>query len=581
MRKLKAEQVFVLFCTLLFFAAFVNRLFYGIETSDEAFYCATGYRLMKGNIPFGDMWEPNAANSFIMAPFLFARSFLVTDGEGIQLYLRLCFLVPSVFAAYSVYKYARTSLKKEYSFLLGLLILFYAPFQVFNFSYNNMLNVFMTISICMFLLAIHKQSKIYCYFSGLAMALAVLAYPTVIYICVFLLVLFLILKPLRQGLLFSYYYSLGGLTLALPIVIYLLYFVGIDALIKNLSFILTADSAHSVSISYILKKILDALVYLKTPFVENGNFFSLYWFMLIALSMFKRTKTYAKFLVIFFPLLCCNCSLYGVTRVKTVMRLIFSLSVVAPVVLLLSDNKLETIKRFLLEWGMAILLYFTLAFSSGGGERQAIHGLILATIISTKLLLEVLCSEPLIRYHKLVSYVLIAGIIGCEIFAFYSGTYREAPYEKLTAKVEQGVYKGLFTTPERKKHITDLESVMKKIEEKDETVMILYHSCYAYLMTDMLAKIPSTWGAYDFKAYKFDNQNMFLEYLKHKDNIPRNIYIVDIPKKFDFARQKTEYYKPFYPKLNKFIENHYKLIGTYEEGLSGKVTKYKVDDTSF
>ena len=581
MRKLKAEQVFVLFCTLLFFAAFVNRLFYGIETSDEAFYCATGYRLMKGNIPFGDMWEPNAANSFIMAPFLFARSFLVTDGEGIQLYLRLCFLVPSVFAAYSVYKYARTSLKKEYSFLLGLLILFYAPFQVFNFSYNNMLNVFMTISICMFLLAIHKQSKIYCYFSGLAMALAVLAYPTVIYICVFLLVLFLILKPLRQGLLFSYYYSLGGLTLALPIVIYLLYFVGIDALIKNLSFILTADSAHSVSISYFFLKIIDALVYLKTPFVENGNFFSLYWFMLIALSMFKRTKTYAKFLVIFFPLLCCNCSLYGVTRVKTVMRLIFSLSVVAPVVLLLSDNKLETIKRFLLEWGMAILLYFTLAFSSGGGERQAIHGLILATIISTKLLLEVLSSESPVRYHKLVSYFLIVGIIGCEIFAFYSGTYREAPYKKLTAKVEQGVYKGLFTTPERKKHITDLELVMKKIEEKDETVMILYHSCYAYLMTDMLPKIHSTWGAYDFKAYKFDNQKMFLEYLKHKDNIPGNIYIVDIPKKFDFARQKTEYYKPFYPKLNKFIENHYKLIGTYEEGLSGKVTKYKVDDTSF
>jgi hypothetical protein len=230
-------------------------------------------------------------------------------------------------------------------------------------------------------------------------------------------------------------------------------------------------------------------------------------------------------------------------------------------------------------------LYFILAISSGGGHRNAVCGLIFTSIISLKILIEVVSETSQVESHIKLNTrdicFLILLIIGCEIFLFYKAPYRDQDISKLTAKVETGIFKGLYTTPDRKQHIEDLESVVKQLEDPNETIMVLYHNCYVYLMVNMLPKTPSSWGCYDYQAYKFDNQSIFMSYLDKKANVPDNILIIDIPKQFDYSLERVERYEPYYPKLNNFIKNHYYPIGTYEQGLSGKVTKYKVNTASF
>lgn len=81
-KEINAELILATILSLIFIVAFVNRLFYGIETSDEAYYGVTGYRLLQGNIPYGDMWEPSAPDAYVMIPFLMIHKLIHGSMEG-------------------------------------------------------------------------------------------------------------------------------------------------------------------------------------------------------------------------------------------------------------------------------------------------------------------------------------------------------------------------------------------------------------------------------------------------------------------------------------------------------------------
>lgn len=591
MKKLKLEQYLLFFLILLFCALFINRLFYTIDTSDEAFYCTTGYRLIKGNFPFGDMWEPNAGTSFIMAPFLYLRSFFVSDGEGIVLYLRISYFVLSFLPAFAIYKYAKLTIDKGYALLLGLFFLFYAPFQLVNFSYNNLAITFTTLSLCMLFMGMRTQNKLYYYLSGVNISLAILSYPTIIYLGLFLFLVVLLSGQFIHKSFFScQYYILGGLSVGIPVILYLSYNIGMRNVFINLSIISSIDNAHIFSFNYVLQKLYEALIYFKTLVSQNGRIFIGYWLVMLIAIFNNKLNNIAKYFIVFYPIICCYCNVNFISNQpryvanRVMMFYVFSIMLSAIFSLLLSKDKIRMIRKNAFEWCISLLLYFILAVSSGGGARNAASGLVFASVLSIKIFIEViddkLAEISTFKFKKIEIYLLLLFIVGCEIFTFYKAPYSDSKIPCLTAKVESGIFKGIYTYAERKQHIEDLGNVIKSLEDKGETILVLYHSCYAYLMVDMVPKAPSSWGCYDYQAYKFDNQNLFMEYLGRKENTPKNIIIVDIPKQFDYPLERMERYKPYYKTLNKFVDDHYNYIGQYEQGLSGKVIKYKLKNNS-
>lgn len=578
-RKILLEWVFIFVFLFIVGFIFINRLFYGVETSDEAFYVVTGYRMLQGNIPYGDMWEVNAADAYFMFPFLLIRSFVFQGTEGIHLFLRLAFFLLSTVGMWAVYMFAKEAIKKEYAFLLGTVILFFAPFQLYNFSYNNLAALFVSASICMMLISFNKEEKLYQFLSGVFMALGVVAYPTMVLCYVFLAVVAIVRKFSICGARLIVWYTLGGIAVAIPIIIHLSVTTGMAEVINNLRCILAAGSTPGLAYSRLLMTIFAAIKYLVTPFITNGKVFCLYVALIVLLSLSKKTRRISKYLMVLYPVICALCS--ARSGVHTVMKFVFPVALVGPLAVLLSSNKKSMLKKVVLEWGLSMIVYFVIAFSSGGGVANARAGLIFAAIVSIKLIIEAIQDESPLKYEVFCIYGLIMTLVLGEVLLFYEGIFRDKPYSKLTEKVESGVYRGIYTTPGRKRHIEDLQSVMSQIEDKGESVMILYHSCYAYLMVDMIPKIPSTWGCTNYRVYGYDNQQLFMEYLKRGDNIPENIITIDIPKKYDYAGQRVESYIPYYPKLNEFIESHYTYAGEYEHGESGTVKKYEVDWGTF
>lgn len=579
LKEKRYEYIFLFLVTVSLAVLFINRLCYGIETSDEAFYAVTGYRLLKGNIPFGDMWELNATDGYIMLPFLCLRSYFVEGNEGLQLYLRVCAFALNVLGFLAVYFYAKMDLEKRYAYLLGLLYLFYAPFQLCSFSYNNLSILFFTVSICMLLTGLERKCNRFFLLSGISMALAILVYPSMLYCCIIFALIIIFFNRNKDGIVYLANYATGGIAIAAPVVIHLLSKVGFSELYTNMGFIMSAESTPSLSMLRIAKSFARSVLYCFTPFVENGLLFCVYWLVMAFCAFVSKLKPLCKFFVLVYPLICCICSISF--NSLPVMNYIFSLFLIGPIAILLASDKKRMFRKFALEWGLSVSIYIVIAFSSGGGVRNAIGGLIFSTIVSLKLVIEALKDVPSVKYEK---HLITAGIllsIFSEILLFYCGFYREDRFFELTDRIETGVYKGIYTTRERKQHIHDLEGVMKQVEEKDETVMILYHCVDTFLMVDMIPKIPSTWGCIDYQVYGYDNEQCFMDYLSIEANIPENILIVDIPEEYDYALGKVERYEPYYPRLNNYIDTHYEYVGTFEKGESGTVKKYEVNWESY
>ena len=369
-KKTKLEHFFIFLCVLLFCVLFVNRLFYAIDTSDEAFYCITGYRLIKGNIPFGDMWEPIAGTSFIMAPFLYLRSFFVSDGEGIVLYLRLCFFVLSLLPAWAIYRYAKLTVDKGYALLLGLVFLFYAPFQLVNFSYNSLAITFTTLSLCMLFIGVRTQNNKFYYIMGISTALAVLAYPTVINFCFIILLVLFFKGSSKRSCIDRLFFILGGLTIFMPVLLYFSYHVGMGTVLANLSVITNnVNTSSNFFLWHLLKRVCEALLYFVKLIYDNGLLFLGYW-ILILIAFLKKARASLKYLIVFYPLICgISSAVYILNKPayitnKVVMFYIFSLSLLQFVSLLISKDWKQLLRKNCFEWGLSLLLYFILAISS-------------------------------------------------------------------------------------------------------------------------------------------------------------------------------------------------------------------------
>ncbi|MCR5061593.1 MAG: glycosyltransferase family 39 protein [Saccharofermentans sp.] len=576
-KKNKAVFAFLSVFTVVLLTLFLVRLTHGVGTTDEAFYCITGYRLLKGGVPFGDMWETIATTSYFMLPFLLVRSIFVSNADGIELYLRVCFFLLNFITVFCICLYAGKTIKKSYAYLLGLLFLVYAPYRIYNFSYNNLANTFVMITIAMLVLGRESGKKRFFFVTGVTMACAILSYPTHAYLCGILTIFIFISEIMKKRIANPFIYALGGISVALPIVIHIVSNTGFDTMIKNIGTAVNTDSAHNVFLISFLKNLVDSFIFLLEPFVQDGPAFGLIYAAMVILAVIKKTRKYVKLIIPAYLFLCGVFTLNSFFFDAIERMFLIHVVILIPIIVLISNDKKTMLKKVALEWGLAFIHYHIIAFTSGGRAYQAVHALIVASVVTVKLYCETLDDEDMGRFKNGFVYATIIYLIGFEMMAYFGYSFNEHQFPKLTARVDIGVFKGLYTTPDRKQYIEDLERALDKASDPGESVLVLYHNCAIYLMLgDMTTKTPSTWGCYDYTLYEVDNEQLFMDYLSIEENIPENIIVVDEPDDFDYG-DKVKYYVYWYPALNDFVVNNYTFVGDFEEGMSDSIKKFELN----
>lgn len=174
-------------------AAALKILFVGYDF-DEQYALAMSYRLLKGDIPVFNMWEPHQTSGFLAALFMFPYVTVTDSTTGIVLYLRICGLLIHSVTALLFYRQSDFLLKKYTSMpsgfrrdiclLITCIYFFSLPKLMFFPDFSNMQVWFLLL---MILCISHYYTRIisdrqvlpgWLAGAGLCLSLEVLSYPS-------------------------------------------------------------------------------------------------------------------------------------------------------------------------------------------------------------------------------------------------------------------------------------------------------------------------------------------------------------------------------------------------------------------
>ena len=158
-----------------------RRLFLGIDLNDEGFYVAVPYRFALGARPFVDEMNVLQTAQFFVYPFVKLYVWLTGGADGLVLFTRHLYLawvaIVSLIACLGLKKVVRW----EYALAASLVCLTFVFVSTTNLSYNTLGAGLLVIGMALGARAVVGGGRDrWLAAAGVAQALAVLAYPTLI-----------------------------------------------------------------------------------------------------------------------------------------------------------------------------------------------------------------------------------------------------------------------------------------------------------------------------------------------------------------------------------------------------------------
>ena len=241
---------------LLFFSLWKSR--YGLSIYDEAFYLTIPYRMCHGDKLFLNEWHVSQLSALLQYPLMKLYLLVHPSTDGIILDFRRIYI--AVNFAGGLLAYRRLRKYGAGAAAAVLLYLLYAPYNIMALSYNSMG------LLCGFLCAVYlstaaKNSDYIIaglFFAGLVLCQPLmLAEFAVVYPVLICVSLILKRRELLRGLLC---FLLGCVILAIPVLFYLVFSVGISNIIAALPLMMSDpehDMGELLSLSFIYRSVVD------------------------------------------------------------------------------------------------------------------------------------------------------------------------------------------------------------------------------------------------------------------------------------------------------------------------------------
>lgn len=527
--------------TLIFAVASIlityQRLYFGVDFTDEAFYVAVPYRFVLGDRPFIDELNLLQTSSFLIFPFIKLYTWLVGGTDGIILFMRHIYLLFTFLIAGSIFLALKKNLGWQASLLISLSSIVFIPFNIPNLSYNTLGSGFFTIGCFLGLwVVLNNKNPYYLLLSGISNGLAVLSYPTMLIPAIFFILIFLFLMPSDEKLQGFLGFSLGTLLVAL-FIIPILTHAGLANLQASLEYINSLGYQNGGT-----AKLINVLSDFWNSYPHKILLGFVLSFIYIA---FKIKPVFSSCALLLVPLVISDISGFNGDYTAS-MKYISYYSLLAPYFLLFIGNRKFVNQLFAGVWMPSFVAGMTTAWSSSNGYINAAIGLFPASLV-TSIFLIVLILEISSKggtndskYNILYVSLLILFISIFLVFQ-YSSVYRDDKIAELHAKVESGPYSGLYTTEEKKKYIDDLTSDIKSVVRPHDRILVFDNFPAGYLLssirpaTNTLWLNPTSW-------YPNVNRQATIDYFQ-KNNIEPDI-AVKIKKLFT---RKNEIYNLVYP----------------------------------
>lgn len=223
-RKLLIARIFCVLICVGLFAAVWNRAHLGLDVTDESYWIAEPYLVLKGAVPFADLWSQTPSTSLLIAPLVAAYLFLTGGTEGIALYFMCAAVLFRLAICIGIWRLLRRQLGDIRAGTFSFALFCCDMGLTKGLNYNNISLYLLALAGALVLepLVTDREKKPGLRFAlaGVLMALCALAHITEIVNCVFFALLFLLISLKRNGMKRCLLpYLAGGLGIALITVV--------------------------------------------------------------------------------------------------------------------------------------------------------------------------------------------------------------------------------------------------------------------------------------------------------------------------------------------------------------------------
>ncbi len=543
----KIKQLYPYFILGIATILLLVRCWFSFCWSDETFYFSTAYRFYQGDSIFQHDWFPTQLSSVMLLPIITAFINLTGSTTGVILFFRICYVIFSLICSIAIFRILRYSYKEWVSLVCSLMLLFYAHLNIATLSYYTMSVSFYLLSMLCILHYYHTQKKRHLLIGGVLFSLSVLALPTmavayfIILFCIVVLVLLVLFLPLpvyikttieRARLNTVIFYTFLGI--CIPAVIFLLFLisnVSIQNFINAIPYVLS-DEEHITSLTFPIRKFFIGINEVYGYAAYAG------YFLILVTGLIAFANAFGKWnnrllkqllLLIDFTLFICYfiCSIGHTGYIQT------ALCLCALPVFFLTQKRNWYLFFLLYVPGMVFALVYS--YSSNGYLYILSLGHFIASIGSTLMLYEFtqeMTSQAQSRASKclviLFTCVILVGLMQT-ISLRLINVYRDAPLSRLTAQLQSGPAKGLYTTEEhRQMYDTVLQTLNTHCQsenldnpDQNSSIFITKLLPFGYMCTDLRCGSPTTWRT------PFNSKRLEDYYTVNPDKIPDLILILN------------------------------------------------------
>ena len=506
MDKTKKQNVWFLIGLLLVGLLLFWRCFYGVNTTDEAYYIGTVYRLWFGDGMLCDEWNPTQQMcSFWLYPFYVIFRMILGSNDGMILAFRLLYIVFQL--GISCYLYTKL---KKYGYKSFFAVFFYllsTAFNINSLSYNTMANgAFLALLVT--LITMEEPDWKNTIIAGLFASILVMANPYTLfayglYGAASLIVTVICRKSEKEvpvSIRFATFLKMS-LTAAVVMAVFLTFtfwHATLERIMKNLPYII-GDQEHVHRLS--------------DKFSSYFRYFRKYYLgctvgslivAAVALVDKKRIdhgKVYVMAALLFiFPYMIYRGLISDYVPINLVTIPISFLGLVAYIVTKEKNSRVFYI------WYLPAMFYPVIVqITSNTGPLAVSAGFMTAGAAS--LFLAILwAEEQKLKSSKAVVYGVLIFQIIIMLYLRTSYVWGDDVLSKLTVKVDRGPAKGLYTTEETALYYEEMYDDIDMLNIKEEDgFLVIGSEPMLYLYADVQVASYSTWQVFtnETRLYRY------------------------------------------------------------------------------
>ena len=482
------------------------RCFYSVNTTDEAYYVGTVYRLWFGDGMLCDEWNPTQQMcSFWLYPFYVLFRLILGSNEGMILAFRLLYIVFQLFI--SIYLYGKL---KKYGSVSSFGIFFYllsTAFNINSLSYNTMANGCL-VALLVTLAMMEKSNWKTCVWAGIFASIVVMANPYAVFayvlygiVCAVVTIIFKKKeKSAPAALQFGMFFKMSLTAVAVLAVFLIFTFQNatLERIMKNLPYII-GDQEHYQRWDV---KISDYFRYFREHYFGSV----IVPLMVSAAALFdkKRTehgKIYMGIAVIsVVPYMIYHGLISDYVPVNLVTVPICFLGIPAYVI------SKERLSKVFYTWYVPAMIYpFIVQITSNTGPL-AVSAAFVTAGAAAVLLTAHWAEEQECKICKNVIYGVICLQLVMMLILRITYVWADAPMSELTTKVERGAAKGLYTTAEAEQYYNEVYDDLDALNmREDDGFLVIGSDPLLYLYAEKEVASYSTWQVYtnETRLYRY------------------------------------------------------------------------------